>query len=141
MSNPYDPQQGHNQPPPPGYYPTGFSPGRPYDTVNPEKNGFGLAAVILGPIGLFFCIMPITGWLGVILGFVGLIFGIAGLARVSKGKATNKKTAVTGLVFSLLAIVAGIAATVVFFSIVNDFGNDMDCISRANTSAEINACH
>ncbi|URG17432.1 putative membrane protein [Rhodococcus phage Mbo2] len=113
--------------------------------VNPEKNGFGLAAVILGVVGLFLCLSGFTGWLGFICGVIGFVLAIAGLARVSRNKATNKWTSVTGLVFSILAIFAGIAVTIMVFTAVDQFGNDMerygDCIDNATTAAQIDACN
>lgn len=119
---------------------TAQAPFQPVPNPNPEKNGFGLAAVILGPIGLLLALIPLTGWLAIICGFTGLIFGIAGLARVSKNKATNKKTAITGIAACLLAIIGGIAAMVMFFSAVDEFGDSMDCLDAADTLSEMDAC-
>lgn len=109
--------------------------------VNPERNGLGIAAVICGPIGIFLCLTGFTGWLGFILGVIGFILAIAGLARVSRNKATNKWTAVTGLITSILAIFFGAIVTVMFFTAVDELGNDLDCISNATTSAQIDACN
>ncbi|MBP1160242.1 DUF4190 domain-containing protein [Rhodococcus sp. PvR099] len=135
-------QQPQFTTPPPGWQPV---------PQNPEKNGFGITAIITAIIGLLFCLMPITGFIGFILGVIALIFGLAGWGRVRKNKATNVKTAITGAVLGGLAIAGGIAGIVMFFTAVEDFGNDMDkigddwssysdCMADADTSAEMAAC-
>lgn len=133
--------------PPPGQYPGAWTAPQyvPPASVNPEKNGFGLAAVIMGPIALLLALVPFTGWLGAIVAFVGLCLGVAGLARVGKGKASNKVTSIIGTVLCILGLVAGIASMVVFFNAVDQLGTDLDtysnCIDAADTVSEMNACN
>lgn len=98
--------------------------------ANPEKNGFGIAALITGIIGILFCIMPITGFIGFALGVIAFIFGLAGWGRVRKNKATNKKTAIAGVATGLLAIIFGIIGIVIFFSALNELGDDLDDIGN-----------
>lgn len=81
-----------------------------------------------------FCLMPITGFIGFILGVIALIFGLAGWGRVRKNKATTGKTAITGAILGALAIAGGIAGIVMFFTAVENFGNDMDKIGDDWTS-------
>jgi hypothetical protein len=134
---------------PPGYYAPpqyygpqgGYAPQQAPAPVNPEKNGFGITGAIMGPVGLLFCLMPITGFIGLTIGFIGFVLSAAGLNRVSKNKATNKKTAVFGLVTCLLAIAFGIYGVVLFFQAMNDLGTGLDCLSNADTTAEIDACN
>jgi len=112
--------------------------------VNPEKNGMGLASLILGIVGLLFCLMPITGFIGFILGIIGLALGLAGISRCRKNKATNKKTAISGTILSALAVIFGIVGIVMFFTAVDQIGTDLqdysDCISEAENLDEMNLC-
>ncbi|WP_179300877.1 DUF2510 domain-containing protein [Rhodococcus sp. ACPA4] len=128
---------------PPGY-------GGP-TVVNPEKNGFGLASLILGIVGLLFCLMPITGFIGFILGVIGLTLGFAGISRCRKNKATNKKTAISGTIVSALSAIFGIVGIVMFFTAVDQLGDDLDeigtnlqdysdCMDQADTLDEMNQC-
>lgn len=128
MTHPQDPQQPQqqwNQ-----YPPSQPGPFYPPEPVNPEKNGLGIAAIILGPIGLLLALVPLTGWLAIIVGFTGFCLGIGGIIRVKKKKASNPVTAGIGTVVSAAAIIAGFASMVVFFNAVDDFGNDLDEIGN-----------
>lgn len=128
-------QSGYGQPQ--QGYPYGYAPQQP---VNPEKNGLGLASLILALVGLVFGIIPFTGFICLILGIVGLILGLAGISRVRKNKATNKKTAISGVVVSVLAIALGIWGITIVFGAVDDLDTGMDCISNADTAAQMEAC-
>lgn len=119
--------------------------------ANPEKNGLGLASLILGIVGLLFCLMPITGFIGFILGIIGLALGLAGISRCRKNKATNMKTAISGAILSALSVIFGIVGIVMFFTAVDQLGDDLDqvgnnmenysdCISQADTVDEMNQC-
>ncbi|WP_020107907.1 DUF4190 domain-containing protein [Nocardia sp. 348MFTsu5.1] len=108
--------------------------------INPEKNGLGIAAIICALIGLLFCLVPFTGFIGLALGITALILGLAGWSRVRKNKATNKKTAISAVVLAILAIAGGIWGIVIVFGAVNDIDEGFDCLDQAQTSAEIDAC-
>jgi Domain of unknown function (DUF4352) len=86
------------------------------------RNGFGITALALSLIGLLFCLMPITGFIGLGLGLLGLLFAALGLGRVSKGLATNKGMSIAGLILSVLAIVLGFVSMKMFFDIVSGIG-------------------
>lgn len=96
--------------------------------------------MILAVVGLVFGIIPFTGFICLILGIVGLILGLAGMSRVRKNKATNKKTAISGVVVSVLAIALGIWGITIVFGAVDDLDTGMDCISNADTAAQMEAC-
>nr|WP_296779081.1 DUF4190 domain-containing protein [Rhodococcus sp. (in: high G+C Gram-positive bacteria)] len=134
--------EGYPQQPPPGYGQPqpGYQYGYPQQPINPEKNGLGLASLILAIVGLVFGIIPFTGFICLILGIVGLALGFAGLSRVRKNKATNKKTAISGIVVSVLAIALGIWGITIVFGAVDDLDDGLNCISEAETAAQIEAC-
>lgn len=127
MTHPQDPnaQQQWSQ-----YPPSQQGPFYPPEPVNPEKNGLGIAAIILGPIGILLALVPLTGWLAIIVGFIGFCLGLAGILRVKRKKASNPATAAIGTILSIVAIIAGFYAMVTFFNIVDDFGNDMEEIGN-----------
>lgn len=95
------------------------------------RNGLGLAAIILGVMGLLFGLVPLVGgFFAIGLGLTGMILGFAGRGRVKRGTATNRKTTWAGIVTSLLAVALGIFATVQVFSAVEEFGEDMEEIEQ-----------
>ncbi|MFX1782891.1 CagY family CD-EC repeat-containing protein [Prescottella equi] len=103
-------------------------------------------------MGLLFCLVPLTGFIGLILGVIGLALGLAGLSRVRKAQASNKGVTISGIVLSALAVVGGIAGIVIVFTAVDQLGDDLnqisndwdsysECISNADTPEEMNACN
>ena len=74
----------------------------------PGKNGFGLAALVLGICS--FTSSPLFG--GVALGMPGVFLGIMGIRKVKQSTASNMKTAVTGLTLSVLSFVISVAIMV-----------------------------
>jgi hypothetical protein len=96
----------------------------------------GTASVVLGALGLLLC------WFlgaGVLLGILGVILGAVGVRRAQRGLATNKGTAITGIVVSVLAVVL---STILLFVIGTLLGKVSECAdeSRYPTPAERQAC-
>lgn len=136
----YDPNSYTQQPPPNYGGPQQSYGDAPQHPTNPEKNGFGLASLILALVGLVFGIVPLTGFICLILGIVGLALGFAGFSRVRKNRATNKKTAIFGIVLSIGAIALGIWGISIVFGAVDDLDNSFDCLGSAETVEQIEAC-
>lgn len=72
-----------------------------------ERNGLGLAGLIVAIVGFFLSWIPVFGW---VLWIVGLALSIGGLFRNPKG------TAIAGLIVSfldliILVVVLGLVAT------------------------------
>lgn len=105
--------------PPQGAYGQQWPPPQP---AAAPRNGFGITALALSLIGLLFCLMPITGFIGLGLGLLGFLFAALGLGRVRKGIATNKGMSIAGLMLSVLAIVGGFFSMKMFFDIVGGIG-------------------
>lgn len=102
-------------------YPPAPPPAQP---VPPQKtgNGFGIAALVLGIIGLLAGLIPVIGiFIGIPLGILALIFGIVA-AVSSKNRVNNagKGTGITGIILGILAIVAAIAWTVLLYDAWGD---------------------
>ena len=66
----------------------------PAATSRPPQNGMGTAALVLGIIGL------LIG--GCILGPLAIIFGAVGISKANQGVATNKGSAVSGLILGIV---------------------------------------
>lgn len=93
---PYAPPAGLSGPPATG-------PGGPDGP--PTRNGMGIAALVLGVVGLL--IVAFTG-LGVLLALVGLVLGIVAWARAGRLHRA-KGVAIAGTVVSALVLVGGFA--------------------------------
>lgn len=61
-----------------------------------KSNGVGTAGFVLALVAIFFCWVPVLGW---ILWALGLIFSFAGMFKNPKG------LAIAGLIISLIALV------------------------------------
>lgn len=109
----------------------------PYPVPVPAapRNGFGIAALCLGLVGLVFMLMPITGFIAVILGGLALIFGLLGWARARRGQATNRKTAITGTVLGALGMVVGVIGVVIVFQATAQLSSDLDRIAGTAPSS------
>jgi hypothetical protein len=120
-------------------------PGYPYQGYGPNvpmaapRNGMGIAALILGIIGL------LTFWTvfgGILLGLLALIFGILGFRRTRRGEATNSGVSVTGIVLGSLALVASVVVLIAGVSLLHSqkFQNYQDCIDHASTASQRQDC-
>ncbi|MBT2445092.1 DUF4190 and DUF4352 domain-containing protein [Streptomyces sp. ISL-36] len=106
--------------------PTGM-PGMPQPPFPQQaRNGLGVAALVVGIVGLVFGIIPFLFWLGGILGVLALIFGIIGHGRARKGEATNKGAALTGIILGAVTIVVSLVWLIVIVTAVKDVANDME---------------
>lgn len=79
------------------------------------RNGFGIAALILGLLALVLS-WTIIG--GIVLGLLALIFGLLGRARVKRGEATNGGLSVAGIVLGIIGLLIAIGIVVFGVSIL-----------------------
>jgi hypothetical protein len=116
--------QGYGQP---GSYDSGAAAGSGQPTGH--RNGLGTAALVVGVVAL------LTSWLvlGGLLGIVAVILGVIGLGRVKRREASNRGSAIAGVVLGVLsALVAAavIAAGAAFFT-SDTFQNLAECLEQA----------
>ena len=130
MTEPQDPfaQQPYGAP-----APTPYGQPLPYGAPVPvaKRNGFGIAALVLGLVS--FC----TFWT-ILVPALALGFGIAGQRRASKGLATNGGLAVAGAVLGGLGLLGGLAidgfllnhraAVRTYITCTQDAGSDKDAV-------------
>jgi Septum formation len=68
------------------------------------RNGLGIAALILGVIGVLSGFVRFY-WVAGVLGIIGLILGFIGYGRFQRSEATNGTTALWGIIISAVAVV------------------------------------
>lgn len=115
MGVPGEPRDG-GQYSPSGSYPQYQPPtgGEPYPT--PPRNGFGVAALVLGLLAvvLFWTVIG-----GIVLGILALIFGLLGRARAKRGEATNGGMSIAGVVLGALGLLIPIGLIIFGVSLLN----------------------
>ncbi|MFD2077628.1 hypothetical protein SAMN05421678_112140 [Actinopolymorpha cephalotaxi] len=74
------------------------------------RNGFGLASLTLGIIGLSIAWIPLWGFLAVVLGAAGLVLALLGFVRLRRGRANNASVAIAGGTSSLMAVLVALFA-------------------------------
>ena len=121
---------------------TGPPPTQPY--LLKPRNGAGVAALVLGLLGLVLALLVLPAPLGALLGLLAAVFGIMGISRAGRGDATNRGQAVTGLISGILALALGVFLTVRIGSYLQDHASDFNnltrCLNSANTAQERTAC-
>jgi hypothetical protein len=90
------------------------APAYPAAVQQAPRNGLGIAALILGIIGVVVGIIPFFFWVAGILGVIGLILGFVGRGRARRGEATNGTMALWGIITSAVAVVVSIAILIAF---------------------------
>jgi uncharacterized membrane protein len=72
-------------------------------------------------------------FLGLLLAIVAIVLGILGIRKASKGEATNKGMAITGVVTGGLALLVGALVTIgtIAFFGSDEFQNLTECLEQA----------
>jgi hypothetical protein len=68
-------------------------------------NGMGVAALVLGIVGLVFSFIPVIGVIAWPMVILGVVFGAVGISKAGKAPGTPKGTAIAGLTCSLVGLV------------------------------------
>lgn len=92
----------------------------------PPRNGLGIAGLILGIVGILFGLVPLTFWIAGPLGVTGLVLALVGRARVKRGEATNRKTALFGVLTSVIALALSVWGATIFFDAVDEVDRTFD---------------
>lgn len=125
----YGEPAGHDQP---------TRHGQPAGTGE-RRNGFGIAALVLGIVGV---LLFWTAFGGIVLGLLAVIFGVLGFRRGRRGVATNGTMAVVGAVLGALALVVSSVLLAMGVAVINsdEFKSYQDCIEQANSQSERQDC-
>jgi len=95
----------------PGYGSTGHGA-----AAAQRRNGFGVAALVLGVLAL------LSAWTvigGIILGILAVIFGVLCRGRVRRGEATNGGMSMAGIVLGVIGTLIAIALIALAVSALN----------------------
>ncbi|WP_028662430.1 hypothetical protein [Saccharomonospora iraqiensis] len=99
-------------------------------TATQQRNGFGITALCLAIAGLVFGLVPLTGFIAVILGALALLFGLLGLGRVRRREATNKKMAITASILGAGALALGVWGVTIVFNTVEEVDKEFQQIEQ-----------
>jgi hypothetical protein len=116
----------------PGY--PGAPPGYGYP-AKPSPGGFAVASLVLGIIGVVTGLIPILFLISLPCGLIGLILGLVGYKR-----AATRTMRKWGVALSTVALLLGVLGVVIVAGAFEELDDDLDCLSEAGTSAEIDAC-
>ncbi|MFD1919481.1 DUF4190 domain-containing protein [Streptomyces beijiangensis] len=116
--------------------PTGAPfPGMPQPLMQQPRNGLGVAALVVGVVGVVFGFIYFMFWLSGPLGVLALIFGIVGLGRVRKGQATNKAMAIAGIALGGVATALAVIGLVVTVLMVKNGTEGLKDIENVEVTA------
>ncbi|UQX03241.1 DUF4190 domain-containing protein [Streptomyces sp. RerS4] len=126
---PAQPTYGHpGYPGHPGYL---GHPGYPgYPGYRPMSNGFGIASLVLGILGVVTC------WVGLLFAIPAVVFGILGRGKANRGEADNGPMALAGIILGAVGIVLGlllVALMVTGLMLDPGSGSDVHGPSSSNT--------
>lgn len=131
-----------SMPPPPSYNP-GAGGGSSGPGVPAPRNGFGVAALVLGILAVVLCWTAIVG---IVLGVLAIVFAILGMRRASRGVSTNRGMSIAGLVTGIVGLVIAVWFTIVYGSVLSFFGSNQfkdlqQCIQQAGgDQAKVQSC-
>lgn len=104
------------------------------------RNGVGTAALVLGVIGVLTAVFMIGG----LLGLVAIVLGMVGIGRAKRGEATNRGSAMAGVVLGLLALAITAGVAIAGKNFYDNNKNEVDtftsCTQAATTDAARAAC-
>ena len=103
------------------------------------RNGLGIAALVLGIIAILTCVFLLGG----LLGLVAIVLGVLGASRARRGRATNRGTAIAGVVTGAIGLILTIVIYAAFGALFFSFGGTqaVDCFGQANgDQAKIAQC-
>jgi hypothetical protein len=104
-----------------------------------RRNGFGIAALVLGLVGaaLFWTVVG-----GIVLGLLALVFGVLGHRRSKRGLATNGVMSLVGAVIGTLALLASSLLLALGVAVFNsdDFKSYQDCVEHADSTSDRQQC-
>ncbi|MFF2951262.1 DUF4190 domain-containing protein [Kitasatospora sp. NPDC057965] len=102
-----------------GWSPAPPTPGAPYwgpfpypMPAPPPRNGVGIAAMVIGVVGLVLSLAVLLFWLSWLPALLAVILGAVGLVQVRKGIATNRGMALAGVILGVLGLLVSTGAGV-----------------------------
>ncbi|SKA02919.1 protein of unknown function [Pilibacter termitis] len=100
-----------------------------------KTNGFAIAALVLGIIGIVGSLIPILNIFSLLLGIVGLVLGILAILKANR-QGSSKGMSIAGIILSSLTILVAIIINVIVVIAVNEVANDPDFQSTLEEMTE-----
>ncbi|MET9952464.1 DUF4190 domain-containing protein [Streptomyces sp. NPDC006339] len=121
-----------------GSVPTGSAHTAPATGGKPSS-GLAIAALVLGILAV---LLFWTVFGGIVLGLLALILGIIGVRKARRGDGGRNGMSLTGAILGGLGLLASAAILALGASVLgsDEFKNFDDCVERAQTQAERDAC-
>jgi Septum formation len=112
------------------------SPSQPVPvTQQAPRNGLGIAALIVGLIGVLAGLVPALFWAAGITAVIGLVLGFVGYSRAQRGEATNPTTALGAIITGAIAMILSVVGLLILTGVFGD-GRDAPSVeTAAETSA------
>jgi hypothetical protein len=127
-------QYGSTQYGSPGYgtAPYGSAPYRSAPR-QPQRNGLGIAALVLGILALLTGLFVVGGAFGI----AAIVLGVLGRGRAKRGEATNGGMALAGIVLGVLSLLLTVLVLVGVASLFGseEFANLTECLESAGNDA------
>lgn len=142
MTDPFTPPSGEQPPPPPEYgaapygAPVYGAPQYGGPVVGQQRNGFGIASMVLGILSVVLFFIP---GLPVVLGVLAIVFAVLGRKRVTRGEANNGGMAIAGLVTGIIGLLIGIVVVIVIAFFANEISAYQQCVNASDGSSAAQA--
>ena len=91
----------------------------------------------LGIGGMVIGLIPLLGVFALGLGAVAIVLGVLGWRA---GRQVGRRQGRAGIILGALSIILGIVGMVIVSNAFDDLNDGLDCLSKADTAAEIEAC-
>lgn len=119
--------------------PSTAGPIRPTIAV-PMRNGLGIAALSCGLVGILVGFIPLMFLAADALGILAIVFGIIGIRRVARREASNRITAIVGLVAGVAALAMAIWGMSIMVSGLNQLVSELNSTTASgNAPASLHA--
>jgi hypothetical protein len=124
--------------------PSGFTTPSGFSATVRQRNGMGVAALVLGVASLVAVASFVLFPLALIGGLIGAVVGVIGVVRAGRGEASNRGQAAAGLVCSFLALALAIVLTARVGTWANDNRTPLvrleKCLAKAKDGPAVGAC-
>ncbi len=115
-----------------GPYAYGFRPGPGQTPPARRRNGFGIAALVIGIVSLVGAFIPVINYLSGVLALIGLVLAIVGICL----KHRPKGMAITGGILSCVAIVTSIVLAITYTTAFVESLEDLPTTNYSTDAAD-----
>lgn len=117
-------------------------PPQQYAPAPPQpKNGLAIAALCCGLVGILVGLIPLMWIAAGALAILAIVFGIVGIRRVGRREATNRGTAIAGLIAGVAAAGMAIAGIAIFFSSLSRLDHNLSNLNSSSGAAQVRDQH